>query len=121
MGERRTTGMEKGMKARRSAQSCAIDIFHACAVRARRRWHARKMRAGTAVAEWVPDVPQTTTRTVREGASAAARDAAEPSISVTVEHAGGPARIRTDTDRWINEGGSVGSDARGLEQATAGR
>jgi hypothetical protein len=70
-------------------------------------------------AESVPDVPQTTTRTVREGASAAAREAAEPSISVTVEHADAPARTRTDTDRWTNEGGSGDPDARGLDQATA--
>ena len=35
----------------------------------------------------------------------------------------GPARTRTrtDSDRWTNEGGSVGPDARGLDQATAGR
>ena len=75
-------------------------------------------------AEWVPDVPQTTARTVREGASAPAREAPEPSIAVTVEHAGAQARTRTDNtdiERWINEGGSVGSDARGLDQATAGR
>ena len=72
-------------------------------------------------AEWVPDVPQTTGRTVREGASAPARDAPEPSIAVTVEHAGAQARTRTDIERWINEGGSVGADARGLDQATAER
>jgi hypothetical protein len=33
----------------------------------------------------------------------------------------GPARTRTDSDRWTNEGGSGGPDARGLDQATAGR
>ncbi len=71
--------------------------------------------------EWVPAVTQATAGMVREGAWAPAREAPEPSISVTVEHAGPQARIRPNTDRWINEGGSVGSDPRGLDQATAGR
>jgi hypothetical protein len=72
-------------------------------------------------AECVPDVTQTTTRTICESASAPAREAPEPSNSLAVEHAGAQAQTRTDTDGWIDEGGSVGSDARGLDQATAGR
>ena len=56
-------------------------------------------------AEWVPDVTRAAARTVREGAWAPAREASEPSISVTVEHAGAQARTRADTGRWIDEGG----------------
>jgi predicted amidophosphoribosyltransferase len=46
-------------------------------------------------AEWVPDLTQTSPKTNRT------------------------AQARTDTDRWVNEGGSLGSDAPELDRGVA--
>jgi hypothetical protein len=81
------------------------------------RQEASCWRCGTLWAD--EDVPETTLRLITGGAAA---DAPEPEFDATIVGAvPTPARAHTDVDRWVTDGGSVGSEAAAQVHLTTAR
>jgi hypothetical protein len=73
-------------------------------------------RCGT---QWATeDAPQTPLRVIPGGAATPAGGAPQPAIAATVTgDARAATQARLDADRWIDEGGSLGSEATAPSQA----